>query len=37
MDGNTLLAIILVAYAIYLGWCRYLEYKAGLDKDRTKE
>ena len=25
MDNNTLIAVVLVTYALYLGWCRWLE------------
>lgn len=29
MDGNTALVITLAIYALYLGWCRWLDYRAG--------
>ncbi len=34
MDGNTAMVILLVAYGIYLGWCRWLDH---LDRKNDKE
>lgn len=27
MDLNTFTAVVLIAYGLYLSWCRYLEYR----------
>ena len=34
MDWNSFMAIVLIAYGLYLGWCRWLDYRTAVATKR---